>query len=293
VFLFEILKNAKRACELANKSFDAAIEKLDEMNDRNYKASANIMQLLRDNVTLWGEMADEDELHDGIDIAKYGKYVKATRHNADSEQDMHDMKADMKKLGLMSQNTKDPTNPMDKIRDGLTNLLVEISGDKDGDEGLYGAVIDIILEYEAFIDLSRFKCIECDQYFGCDAFDNLCSGCYETRYDEAKRKQQCKDAMEDIVIRIEWNSGCHRYYNMINMPSLCSLKIMFRILNRTTGWRGERMKNLDVSEYFDLEKVRYLKKDEEVDDSVKEKRKLNARCIADFGINQLTAVLLR
>merc|ERR1712039_222995 len=163
----------------------------------------------------------------------------------------------------------------------------------NGDEGLYVDVIDIILEYEAHIDLPRFKCIKCEKYFGCDAFDNLCSGCYEIRYDEAKRKQHCKDAMEDIVIRIEWHSGSYRYYNMINMPSLCSLKVMFRILDHSTGWKGEGMSNMDVRKYFGLKNVDYLKKDEEVDESLKEKRKLNERCIADFGIIPLTAVLLR
>merc|ERR1712048_1128815 len=118
----------------------------------------------------------------------------------------------------MPQNTKDPTNPIDKIRDNLTNVLLQVSGDINGDEGLYVDVIDIILEYEAHIDLSRFKCIECDKYFGCDAFDDLCSGCYEIQYGVEKRKQQCNDSMEDIVIRIERKSVSGRH-DMINMPS--------------------------------------------------------------------------
>jgi len=62
VCYYEILKQPEKACELAKKSFDAAIEKLDTLNDASYKDSTLIMQLLRDNLTLWtSEQAEEDE----------------------------------------------------------------------------------------------------------------------------------------------------------------------------------------------------------------------------------------
>jgi len=63
VCYYEILKKPNKACELAKKSFDAAIEKLDTLNDASYKDSTLIMQLLRDNLTLWtstNEDADAD-----------------------------------------------------------------------------------------------------------------------------------------------------------------------------------------------------------------------------------------
>merc|ERR1712083_579372 len=63
VCYYEILKKPAKACELAKKSFDAAIEKLDTLNDASYKDSTLIMQLLRDNLTLWtssNEDADAD-----------------------------------------------------------------------------------------------------------------------------------------------------------------------------------------------------------------------------------------
>jgi len=53
VCYYEILKKPEKACDLAKKSFDAAIEKLDTLNDASYKDSTLIMQLLRDNLTLW------------------------------------------------------------------------------------------------------------------------------------------------------------------------------------------------------------------------------------------------
>jgi len=50
---YEILKNKKQACTIAKEAFDDAVEKLDRLNDNSYKDSTMIMQLLRDNLTLW------------------------------------------------------------------------------------------------------------------------------------------------------------------------------------------------------------------------------------------------
>lgn len=53
VCYYEIKGETEKACELANKAFNAAISKLDSLNDTNYKDSTLIMQLLRDNLTIW------------------------------------------------------------------------------------------------------------------------------------------------------------------------------------------------------------------------------------------------
>jgi len=53
VCYYEILDDKEQACKLAKEAFDAAIEKLDTLNDASYKDSTLIMQLLRDNLTLW------------------------------------------------------------------------------------------------------------------------------------------------------------------------------------------------------------------------------------------------
>lgn len=55
---YEILKNPKEACELAKQAFDEAISKLDKLKAHEYKDSTLIMQLLRDNLTLWTSAAD-------------------------------------------------------------------------------------------------------------------------------------------------------------------------------------------------------------------------------------------
>ncbi|XP_074655995.1 14-3-3 protein beta/alpha-1-like [Tubulanus polymorphus] len=53
VFHYEIEGSPESACQLAKQAFDEAIAELDTLNDDSYKDSTLIMQLLRDNLTLW------------------------------------------------------------------------------------------------------------------------------------------------------------------------------------------------------------------------------------------------
>ena len=53
VFYYEILNSPERACRLAKAAFDDAIAELDTLSEESYKDSTLIMQLLRDNLTLW------------------------------------------------------------------------------------------------------------------------------------------------------------------------------------------------------------------------------------------------
>jgi len=65
VCFYEILKKPTEACDLARTAFDDAISKLDNLKENDYKDSTLIMQLLRDNLTLW--MSDpglEDDQND-------------------------------------------------------------------------------------------------------------------------------------------------------------------------------------------------------------------------------------
>jgi len=57
---YEILDQPKEACTLAKKAFDEAIEKLDSLNDVSYRDSTLIMQLLRDNLTIWNQSDEVD-----------------------------------------------------------------------------------------------------------------------------------------------------------------------------------------------------------------------------------------
>jgi len=62
VFYYEILNAPDRACHLAKQAFDDAIQELDHLSEDSYKDSTLIMQLLRDNLTLWtSDLADESK----------------------------------------------------------------------------------------------------------------------------------------------------------------------------------------------------------------------------------------
>jgi len=60
VFYYEIMNSAERACHLAKQAFDEAISELDTLSEESYKDSTLIMQLLRDNLTLWTSDIPED-----------------------------------------------------------------------------------------------------------------------------------------------------------------------------------------------------------------------------------------
>ncbi|KAJ0042511.1 hypothetical protein Pint_18800 [Pistacia integerrima] len=69
VFYYEILNSPDRACNLAkqvcihnyfNLAFDEAISELDTLGEESYKDSTLIMQLLRDNLTLWTSDITDD-----------------------------------------------------------------------------------------------------------------------------------------------------------------------------------------------------------------------------------------
>merc|ERR1712217_457111 len=53
VFQYEVLNNPDEACKMARTAFEDAIAELDNVDEGSYKDSTLIMQLLRDNLTLW------------------------------------------------------------------------------------------------------------------------------------------------------------------------------------------------------------------------------------------------
>ncbi|GLT26081.1 hypothetical protein SLA2020_011680 [Shorea laevis] len=77
VFYYEILNSPDRACNLAKQAFDEAISELDTLGEDSYKDSTLIMQLLRDNLTLW----TSDMQDDGTDEIK-----EATKKEDEKEQ---------------------------------------------------------------------------------------------------------------------------------------------------------------------------------------------------------------
>merc|ERR1719215_1709541 len=61
VFLYEVQSKPEEACKMARTAFEDAIAELDNVSEESYKDSTLIMQLLRDNLTLW----TSDEAQEG------------------------------------------------------------------------------------------------------------------------------------------------------------------------------------------------------------------------------------
>lgn len=64
VFTYEVLGKVEEACSLAKDGFDSAINDIDELTDDEYKDATTIMQLIRDNLTLWASEVDNDFKND-------------------------------------------------------------------------------------------------------------------------------------------------------------------------------------------------------------------------------------
>jgi len=73
VFYYEILNSPEKACQLAKQAFDDAIAELDTLNEDSYKDSTLIMQLLRDNLTLWTSDTAADDADAGEPAAPENK----------------------------------------------------------------------------------------------------------------------------------------------------------------------------------------------------------------------------
>ncbi|CAH9082621.1 unnamed protein product [Cuscuta europaea] len=63
VFYYEILNSSDKARVMAKQAFEEAIAELDTLGEESYKDITLIMQLLRDNLTLWTSDA-QDQLDD-------------------------------------------------------------------------------------------------------------------------------------------------------------------------------------------------------------------------------------
>jgi len=93
VFYYEILNSPDRACSLAKQAFDDAISELDTLSEDSYKDSTLIMQLLRDNLTLWtSDMSNEGEEEKGDDDKHRGD--DDDKHRGDDDDKHHNRYGD-------------------------------------------------------------------------------------------------------------------------------------------------------------------------------------------------------
>uniref|UniRef100_A0A2R9B7E8 14-3-3 domain-containing protein n=1 Tax=Pan paniscus TaxID=9597 RepID=A0A2R9B7E8_PANPA len=65
MFYYDVLNSPEKACSLAKTAFDEAIAEPDTLSEESSKDSTLIMQLLRDNLTLWTSDTQGDEAEAG------------------------------------------------------------------------------------------------------------------------------------------------------------------------------------------------------------------------------------
>jgi len=59
VFQYEVMKDPKRACLIASEALDAAIEVIDECTEENFAEAQSIIDLLKENLTIWEAEASD------------------------------------------------------------------------------------------------------------------------------------------------------------------------------------------------------------------------------------------
>jgi len=76
VFHYEVLNDPAKACNLAKTAFDDAIADIEHIEEEQYKDATTIMQLIRDNLTLWtSELQDEENAEGGIVDNLWGAFL--------------------------------------------------------------------------------------------------------------------------------------------------------------------------------------------------------------------------
>ena len=61
VFHYEVMKNHKAACELADRALQDALDKIDELEEDDFRDAKSIIELLKENLTLWKEEEDGED----------------------------------------------------------------------------------------------------------------------------------------------------------------------------------------------------------------------------------------
>jgi 14-3-3 protein epsilon len=67
VFHYEVMNDPTKACQLAKEAFDQAISDIEQLDEDVYKDATTIMQLIRDNLTLWTSELSQNQNEGGDD----------------------------------------------------------------------------------------------------------------------------------------------------------------------------------------------------------------------------------
>ena len=64
VFPYEVMNDHKKACELGEKALSEALEKIDDVDEETFRDAKSIIELLKENLSLWKEEEGEAVVDD-------------------------------------------------------------------------------------------------------------------------------------------------------------------------------------------------------------------------------------
>jgi 14-3-3 protein epsilon len=64
VFYYEVMNDHKKACEFGEKALSEALEKIDDVDEETFRDAKSIIELLKENLSLWKEEEGENNVED-------------------------------------------------------------------------------------------------------------------------------------------------------------------------------------------------------------------------------------
>jgi 14-3-3 protein epsilon len=61
VFHYEVMQNVTKACELGDKALQDALDRLDDCDEETFRDAQSIIELLRENLSLWKEEGGDND----------------------------------------------------------------------------------------------------------------------------------------------------------------------------------------------------------------------------------------
>ena len=64
VFHYEVMNNHKQACSLGEQALSDALEKIDDVDEETFRDAKSIIELLKENLSLWKEEEEQNAVED-------------------------------------------------------------------------------------------------------------------------------------------------------------------------------------------------------------------------------------
>jgi len=64
VFHYEVMNQHKEACNLGEQALSDALEKIDDVDEETFRDAKSIIELLKENISLWKEEEEQNNVED-------------------------------------------------------------------------------------------------------------------------------------------------------------------------------------------------------------------------------------